>query len=51
MNITIGKKELIGVAGRVGSGKTSLMCSILGEMIPGSEKAESPIEILSEVIF
>lgn len=33
ISLEIGREELIGVTGKVGSGKTSLLLAIIGEML------------------
>ncbi|XP_045447338.1 ATP-binding cassette sub-family C member 10 [Melitaea cinxia] len=42
ISLEIGKEELIGIAGPVGSGKTSLLMAIIGEMIKQSGDIQMP---------
>lgn len=48
ISLEIGKEELIGIAGAVGSGKTSLLMAIIGEMMKQSGDIQMPEYLNSE---
>lgn len=51
ISLEIGKGEFIGIAGNVGSGKTSLLLAIIGEMLKKSGDLQVPENLNSEYIF
>lgn len=42
INLEIGKGELVGIAGSIGSGKTSLLLAIIGDMVKKNGDIEIP---------
>lgn len=51
ISLEIGKEELIGVAGPTGSGKTSLLLALIGEMTKQSGDVQIPENLNSELYF
>ena len=47
INLTVHKGELVGVLGRVGSGKSSLLSAIIGDM----RKAEGEVTLFGNVAY
>lgn len=50
ISLEVGKEELIGVTGNVGSGKTSLLLAIMGEMLKKDGDLQVPENLSSEYI-
>jgi ABC-type polysaccharide/polyol phosphate transport system ATPase subunit len=51
ISLEIGREEFIGIGGRVGSGKTSLLLSIIGEMLKKGGDIQIPENLNSKLIF
>lgn len=49
ISLEVGKEELIGVTGSVGSGKTSLLLAIIGEMIKKNGDLQIPENLNSKL--
>ena len=47
INFTVRKGELVGVLGRVGAGKTSLLSAIIGEM----RRTEGEVKVLGSISY
>jgi ABC-type multidrug transport system fused ATPase/permease subunit len=51
LSLSVGRGELVGVTGSIGSGKTSLLCALLGEMSAKGGKQSDETCLVSSVCF